>query len=37
LSGTPARVFNTANSVIVLSTKDGKYYAKSFAKADLGL
>jgi len=37
LSGTPARVFNTTNSVIVLSTKDGKYYAKSFAKADLGL
>ena len=37
LAGTPARVFNTAGSVIVFSVKDAKYYAKAFAKADLGL
>jgi hypothetical protein len=37
LAGTPVRVFNTPNSIIVFSTKDAKYYAKAFAKADLGL
>ncbi|MBI5665284.1 MAG: hypothetical protein HZC49_09435 [Nitrospirae bacterium] len=37
LSGTPKRVFNTANSIIVFSIKDGKYYAKAFAKNELGL
>jgi hypothetical protein len=37
LPGTPVRVFDTASSVVVFSTKDARTYAKSFAKADLGL
>jgi hypothetical protein len=37
LSGTPARVFETPDSVIVLATKDARTYAKAFPKADLGL
>ena len=37
LGGTPMRVFNTPNSIIVFSTLDARYYAKAFAKAGLGL
>lgn len=37
LAGVPMRVFNTADSIIVFATLDSKYYAKVFAKADLGL
>lgn len=37
LPGVPARVFDTADSVIVFSTLDARFYAKSFAKYDLGL
>jgi len=37
LSGTPKRVFNTPDSIIVFTTKDSRYYAKAFSKTDLGL
>lgn len=37
LPGTPVRVFDTAERVIVFSTKDARTYAKTFAKAELGL
>jgi hypothetical protein len=37
LAGTPTRVFDTASSVIVFATKDGKTFVKAFPKAALGL
>jgi hypothetical protein len=37
LSGNPVRVLHTESSIVVLSTKDARTYAKVFAKADLGL
>lgn len=37
LSGTPARVFETASSIVVFATLDGKTFAKVFSKSALGL
>jgi hypothetical protein len=37
LPGTPVRVFDTANSVVVLSALDGRIYGKPYRKSSLGL
>lgn len=37
LLGDPKTIFQTDNNIIVLTTKDSTYYAKVFAKQDLGI
>jgi hypothetical protein len=37
LPGTPSRVFDTASSIVVFATKDGRTYARAYSKAALGL
>ena len=37
LLGTPKYILNSDTGIIVISTKDSRYYSKVFSKADLQL